>query len=376
MAPARKNSSGITEKAVYDTNGPCSYRQNEVYVKGKSVDNSAGFLCNLFTKEYVTVEHVPEQYRERFLVKGYRQAHSSVLDCLVSTVRPNNETLNFWTHFIPFLILLAYFWHSFPCKLWPPIKVETMFYPLLSVEGSVCAYLLCSSLAHLFNCMTPRVRHICFYLDYAAISMYGIGGACATFYYLRSFRSGFLLFDSPNLFLSLASVWSVLACYINCASRHRWDRVKYKVRTLALSVPFLYGNLPTYYRFIECGLTGDECSYGLLYCFALWTCYLISAVLNATRVPERYYPSTFDIVGHNHQWVHVITTFGTVSHILAVFNDLTERREDLKIHFRQVTFLSSLGWTVVTAALTVAIAVWFGTQLTPSGHHRVKQKDL
>ncbi len=385
MAPSRKDSNGTAERPVH-VSGSYAYLQSVVHAKGKEDDHTCGrapsvtargvtVVRRLFSKEYVTVERMPEQYRERFLVRGYRQAYSSFLDCLVSPLRPNNETLNIWTHTIPLLLLLVYFWKTFPGRLWPLTAIESRYYPLLSVESSVCAYILCSSLAHLFNCMTPRIRHICFYFDYAAISMYGIGGACATFFYLRPLYTEHILFNSPNLYLSFASLLSVLACYVNCASRHNWDGMKYVVRTLALTGPFVYGNLPTFYRFLECGWTGHECSYTLVYFFYGWTFYFVSAVLNATRIPERFYPSTFDIVGHNHQWLHVTTTLGTVAHIFAVFNDLEHRMPELEaISLPHATFMATLGWTAVTFALTVAMAVWFGASLTSSGHLYSKNK--
>lgn len=333
-----------------------------------------GLFWRLFTKKYVSVEQVPEQYRERFLQTGYRQPNSSFLDCIVSAFRPNNETFNIWTHFVPFMVLFVHFSRTFPVKIWPLHAMDHRYYPLLSLEVSICAYLLCSSMAHLFNCMSPRIRHICFYFDYAAIAMYGIGGSCSTFYYLRPFDSGFFLFDSPNLFMAVSCLCSLQACYFSCASRHRWEGSKYLVRTLAFTLPFTFGNLPTYYRFLECGITNETCSRSLAYCFLGWISYLVSAILNATRIPERCCPRTFDIIGHNHQWVHIVTTCGTIAHFLAVMNDLVERREEIDKHVDEITFTSSLGLAITTLAVTSAIAVWFGSQLTSDGHYKMKQK--
>ena len=373
MAPSKKrtNANGTVAYVSDDANRPLC---PETVSNGPPSNSS--LVQRLFTKEYLTVDQVPEQYKERFIYRGYRQPYSSVLDCIVSTVRPNNETLNIWTHLVPFLVLFAYFWTTFPSTLWPLSDIESKYYPLLSLEISICAYLLCSSMAHLFNCMTPQVRHSCFYFDYVAISLYGIGGSCSTFYYLRPLNTGILLFDSPNLFMFLCALSCLATCYINCASRHKWESAKYVVRTLAFMLPFFCGNSPVFYRFLECVLTKQECSRGLAYCFAGWTFYFVSAILNATRVPERYYPRTFDIVGHNHQWVHVITTCGTVAHFCAVMNDIVEREEVLEDQLRNVTFASSLGCTIGILVLNSAIALYFRTQLTPSGHLKDKEKDL
>ena len=355
--------------------GDVSHRKcSEAMWEGTSGKESV--FWRLFTKKYVSVDQVPEQYKERFLLTGYRQPNSSFLDCIVSAFRFNNETFNIWTHFVPFVVLFVYFSTTFPAKVWPLSTMDHRYYPLLSLEVSICAYLLCSSMAHLFNCMTPRIRHVCFYFDYAAISMYGIGGACSTFYYLRPFHSSFFLFNSPNLFMAISCLCSLQACYFSCASRHQWEGSKYVIRTLAYTLPFIFGNLPTYYRFLECGISGEECSYALAYCFVGWVSYLVSAILNATRVPERCFPRTFDIVGHNHQWVHIITTCGTLVHVLAVMNDLTERRHELEKRSDEITFAASLGLAFTTLAVTSAMAFWFGTQLSSNGHRKTKQKAL
>lgn len=146
------------------------------------------------------------------------------------------------------------------------------------------------------------------------------------------------------------------------------------MRTLAFTLPFTFGNLPTYYRFLECGITNETCSCTLAYCFLGWISYLVSAILNATRIPERCCPQKFDIIGHNHQWVHIITTCGTIAHFLAVMNDLVERREEIDKHIDEIAFTSSLGLAITTLAVTSATAVWFGSQLTSDGHYKVKRK--
>ena len=47
------------------------------------------------------IDQVPEHFHELFIISGYRSPRSSATQCLVSMFQPTNETLNFWTHFIP-----------------------------------------------------------------------------------------------------------------------------------------------------------------------------------------------------------------------------------------------------------------------------------
>ena len=302
---------------------------------------------------------------------GYRRPHSTFSTALISVARWNNETVNFWTHFIPFLGCVAYSINTFPSSLLLPGAIPPRYYPLLAVESSICLYLLFSSLAHMFNCMSPPIRHVCFFLDYAAISVFGIGGACSVFYYQRPVHGGILLFNFvsvPEIFMPLAAFTSCSVCFITCASRHRWDAQKYVIRTVAFACAYAIDHLPSGERTVKCYTMGQECSNALQYTMLTWLFYLLSAVFNAGRIPERWRPGMFDYIGHSHHWVHVMTTMGTLCHLKAVIIDLRERESVLSLD--KITFTSSLGWVVGTMLTCILIVAWFGLQLTPSGKRR------
>ncbi|XP_064403696.1 membrane progestin receptor gamma-A-like [Halichondria panicea] len=334
----------------------------------KSEKGALTLFYKLLKKQCVTVDLLPKQYKERYLSRGYRQPYSSFLDCLVSLFRLNNETLNVWTHLIPLILLLIYFYQTFPCELWPLTKINPWYYPLLSEEISILAYHLGSVIAHLFNCMTPRIRHICFFIDYAAISMFGMGGACATYYYLRPLNTNILFFNMPNVYIGMASIANVMAVYLCCASRHKWEKSKYLIRTLAFALPYFAGNLPSYYRVLNCVFTGEECTISLVILVVGSLGYLAAAILNSTRFPEKHYRNIFDICGHSHQWVHIITSFGTLAHILSVQTELQERADKMETLLEGITFYSSLGWVLGALFVGVCVALWFGSQLSVEGH--------
>ena len=361
-----KTRKSVTRSEV-DTRHVSSSKDNDVKVPS--------FLEQLLSKEYVTVDHVPEQYKERFLTRGYRQPYSSFLDCLVSVCRPTNETLNIWTHLLPLVYLIHYFRRTFPCQVWPLSQMDPHYYPLLAEELSALAYLLGSVVAHTFNCMTPRIRHICFFLDYTAISMFGAGGTCSTFYYLRPLGVDAFFLYLPNVYIGLSCLCNILAMYLCCASRHKWESSKFVIRTLAFTLPFITGNFPSYYRILNCVITGQECTSSLLYIFFGSIAYLFAAMFNSLRFPERKFPSTFDICGHSHQWFHILTTVGTVCHFWAVHLELEAREDQMEKLLEGITFNSSLGWTIGTLAVTLSVAMWFGSKLTKEGNLRTASKD-
>lgn len=48
-------------------------------------------------------------------------------------------------------------------------------WPLLAYLLTCCIYPLASSCAHTFSTMSTHARHICYFFDYAALSMYSLG---------------------------------------------------------------------------------------------------------------------------------------------------------------------------------------------------------
>ena len=319
--------------------------------------------------ECVTVDKVSDQYREPFILTGYRQPNSPFLYCIVSAFRLNNETLNIWTHFIPIVAFTVYFWATFPSPLWPLAAIKPLYHPLMAEQLSILAYHFCSTVAHTFNCMSPRVRHICFYLDYAAISMYATGIGCSTAHYSWPINSELFLFEHPAHYIRFCSLLCVVVMYIMCASRHKWAKVKYIIRTLAYMSLFIYTNSPTFYRFWRCLLKGEHNLQSLPYLLIGWSAYVVAAVLNPSRWPERCFPTTFDIVGHNHQLVHILVTLASLMHLWAVRTDIAERLR-LGILFEERIALnsSSLEWMFSTLIVTLVVALWFGRRLLSSGH--------
>lgn len=48
-------------------------------------------------------------------------------------------------------------------------------WPFLAYVGTCCIYPLTSSAAHTFNTMSSRARHICYFFDYGALTLYTLG---------------------------------------------------------------------------------------------------------------------------------------------------------------------------------------------------------
>lgn len=107
----------------------------------------------------LTDSQVSSEFREAFIKRGYRHANKPFYYYLKSMCFLNNETINFWSHFVPFLFVVCYiFWKYLDEKEFD----EAFFIYLVTVA----LYLVLSSFAHMFNSMSSTARHMCFILDY------------------------------------------------------------------------------------------------------------------------------------------------------------------------------------------------------------------
>lgn len=114
----------------------------------------------------VSANKISHEFIEPFINEGYRQSNQPYTVYIKSVFYLNNETLNFWTHFLPFLIAVFYVIYFYS-----KIYVDYYFFPCFLYLVSICSYLLMSSIAHMFNSMSSTSRQLCFILDYLGIDV-------------------------------------------------------------------------------------------------------------------------------------------------------------------------------------------------------------
>ena len=308
-----------------------------------------------------TSSQVSEPYRLSYVNGYYRPPNSSLAYCLRSSFKWHNETLNFWTHFSLVAVVVTYCW-TFPGGLWPLTSVRAKYYPLLAYIACFFGLFFFSSMAHLLGCTSLRVFHFSLFMDYAAMCVNGVGVGCASFWYERpvngsSFVFRFLL-SSPHYFLLLLSAASMLACYVMCGTiaKHRWSSHDTTVRTAAIGVVFIIGQIPSADRLGQCVFLDKDCSDGTFYVSLGYLFYLMGSLMYSLKIPERWAPGKFDLVGVGHQFMHVFVALGSMSYKIAIESDLREREHFL--HLDQVTFASSLAWVLTTIVACLMIVLW------------------
>nr|XP_051714516.1 membrane progestin receptor delta isoform X4 [Oryctolagus cuniculus] len=158
-----------------------------------------------------------------------------------------------------------------------------------------------------------------------------------------------------QLFVPTAALNSFLCTGLSCYSRFpelESPGLSKVLRTAAFAYPFLFDNLPLFYRLGLCWGRGHSCGqealspshgYHLL-------CALLTGFLFASHLPERLAPGRFDYIGHSHQLFHICAVLGTHFQLEAVLADMGSRRAWLAVQE------APLGLAGTVATLGVAVA--------------------
>uniref|UniRef100_A0A8D0L2L4 Progestin and adipoQ receptor family member 6 n=1 Tax=Sphenodon punctatus TaxID=8508 RepID=A0A8D0L2L4_SPHPU len=231
------------------------------------------------------------------IMSGYRHPKSSALDCILSSFQMTNETVNIWTHFLP---TWYFVWRFLVLSYSLDFCRDAYYWPFLAYMFLVCLYPFTSSCAHTFSTMSAHARHICYFLDYGALSLYSLG--CAFSYGAYSMPDRWVNSTLHHYFVPMAAFNSFICTSLSCYSRFpelECPRLSKILRTLAFVYPFVFDNIPLFYRLLFC--FGDDCTWndtiaGYFYhlLFALLTGFLF-----ASHLPERLAPGRFDYIGES-----------------------------------------------------------------------------
>ncbi|NWT44980.1 PAQR6 protein, partial [Chroicocephalus maculipennis] len=260
------------------------------------------------------VHQVPRTFWEDGIMSGYRHPKSSALDCVLSSFQMTNETVNIWTHFLPawyfvwrFLVL------SSSLELWR----DPYHWPLLIYLLLVCLYPFASSCAHTFSSMSARARHVCYFCDYGALSLYSLG--CAFAYGAYAMPDHWVSGVWHRYFVPAAALNSFVCTGLSCYSRFpelERPRLSKVLRTAAFVYPFLYDNIPLFCR-VSRERGGPRKAAGA-----------------AQGVPAPRGDVGFSLprAGHSHQLFHICAVLGTHFQLEAILCDARSRRAWLRGH--------------------------------------------
>ena len=114
------------------------------------------------------------------------------------------------------------------------------------------------------------------------------------------------------------------------------------MRTGIYAIPVCLGSLPVILRIAGCKEPEDCNSENYVSLLVGYLVTVLAAFFFATKIPERFFPLTFDIFGASHQLFHFTISLATTIQMNFLISDSSVRRSTLEQDSVQPTFGSSV----------------------------------
>ena len=359
-----------SKSSILDRENLKNHRNNNVNVQRnvQRKENKGGnhFLYNM--------DEVPPSLREPFIATGYRKPYLTTWESFQSLFHINNETFNVWSH----VVTLLYFIVRYTVVLLELRQASSpqrdFYYPMLSSAIGTWTVYAMSSTAHLFNSKSEHMHSILYFFDYAGISIYTFTSGQVTYFYNRPINTGWKFFESALLYTTIGASLSFLATYLSCLSKVTLGKCK-KYGTIARVVPVFAGWLNTVSS-LAVGVTMCSCdavtqcqsfiacnalliTYFRRHCF----CSIVGGIIYGSRLPERFLPGKFDIIGNSHHFLHIFAALST-EYAFKILEVALESRKDprneaLAKSLDGISSVDTVFPTFVVFVGNMAIACWF-----------------
>ncbi|EMR63156.1 putative hemolysin-iii family protein [Eutypa lata UCREL1] len=275
---------------------------------------------------HLKYEELPVPWRiNPHIQKGYRFCESK-LGCVRSVFGVSNESVNIWSHALGLAIVLSIAFYFYPTSANFAQYTKTDVLITAFFFFAACKCLICSTIWHTMNCVADQNLMECFAcIDYTGISL-----------------------------LIAASIMTVEYTVFYCEPLSQWA---YMAATAFLGIagvimpwhPTFNGQDMAWLRvafFVSLGATGFMPVFQVIYTRgAAWaldfymdsnllkslSVYVLGACIYASKVPERWFPGSFDYFGNAHNLWHIAVLGGIFYHYIAMqqfFSGAFQRAED------------------------------------------------
>nr|XP_035969491.1 membrane progestin receptor gamma isoform X1 [Halichoerus grypus]XP_035969492.1 membrane progestin receptor gamma isoform X1 [Halichoerus grypus]XP_035969493.1 membrane progestin receptor gamma isoform X1 [Halichoerus grypus]XP_035969494.1 membrane progestin receptor gamma isoform X1 [Halichoerus grypus] len=349
-------------------------------------------MLSLKLPRLFSIDQMPQVFHEQGILFGYRHPQSSATACLLSLFQMTNETLNIWTHLLPFWFFV---WRFVTALYVTDIQNDSYSWPLFVYMGTSCVYPLASSCAHTFSSMSKNARHICYFLDYGAVNLFSLGSAIA--YSAYSIPDVMVCTTFHDYYVPLAVLNTIVSTGLSCYSRFleiQKPGLCKMLRVLAFAYPYTWDSLPIFYRMITVRmgilLTQSLSSFpshrpeelfllpgesvqneAVLNHQKHMAMTLLASFFYSAHLPERLAPGRFDYIGHSHQLFHVCVILATHMQMEAILLDKTLRKEWLLAHSRPLSFPQITGAILLCLIFSLSNIIYFSAAL-----YRIPEPEL
>ncbi|KAI9347817.1 hemolysin-III related-domain-containing protein [Zopfochytrium polystomum] len=259
-----------------------------------------------------------------FIDTGYRPIVPSIKECVFSLRYLHNESGNFWTHAVGavlFVALVVYMlgWFVYGDAFvrggagatWRDILALTVFH----ASAIICLTL--SSTFHLLCCHSHEVSSLCLKADYLGIVILIVGSFVPSIYY--AFYCDPLL---QGVYIGMVSILGISTIAINASTRFLVPRYR-PLRTSLFLMTGFSAIVPVVHASILYGFPFVRRAMGLVYVLIEGATFVLAVIFYLSHIPERWFPGTFDLIGHSHQIFHTLIVVASTFHFLSARDAFT-----------------------------------------------------
>ncbi|KAF8661127.1 hypothetical protein HU200_057234 [Digitaria exilis] len=184
-------------------------------------------------------------------------------------------------------------------------------WPVFAYLAGAMVCLLTSSACHLILCHSERTAYVTLRLDYA-----GIASLIVTSFYPLAYYS-FLCHPSlQRLYMGSITALGAAAATVSLVPAFQAPELR-PLRAALFTCMGASGVVPVAHKLVIYGGTSPGAVASAWYEALMGVSYGVGVVVYAARVPERWAPGRFDLVGHSHQLFHLFVVAGAYAHYLA-----------------------------------------------------------
>ncbi|KAK0620449.1 hemolysin-III channel protein-like protein Izh2 [Immersiella caudata] len=280
----------------------------------KSFENEAIQVLD----QLVDIHNLPVwMQKEAHILRGYRPEFKSFRRCYHSLWYMHNETVNIWSHLLIgscFFSLLV--WTGLPESHggfnFADGDIRALQFYLLGT--AVCLYF--SASYHCLSCHSEHVAKNCLKLDLLGIVTGTTATSVSATYFGLSRHDPQLTSTYITLILlcAVATFWAVIDPTMHTQSAA-------PLRAAIFVGLGACGYLPILHAAVSDRLSLEH--YSLPHLAVTTLAFCLGTALYVVRVPESWWPGTFDIWGASHQVFHILVNCAQISHLMGLWYLLT-----------------------------------------------------
>jgi len=284
-------------------------------------------LTALWGWKTISFKELPEWAKDNeYIHKYYRPISPSFIHAFSTVFRIHNETGNIWTHLLAFMMFIYAAVHYAVLlpndKFTDPLIEKTIF---MTFFFGACICFGFSWTFHTVCCHGNRVSCIFAKLDYSGIALMVMGSKVPFLYY--SFYC-----DTVWKFVYILIMCTLGTMCVLMSQSETFSQPEYRgLRAGIFSGLGLSAIIPVTHIFIQFGFYHSFYDTYLWCMVAMALFYLVGAAIYASRVPERFAPGKFDLIGHSHQIFHCFVVIAACFHMYAIYNLQVDRNRMGKV---------------------------------------------